>query len=52
MTSATERFKRLLADALERVCVLEEQLELAQARLAELEERSSNGVAEKEAVSG
>lgn len=35
--TATERFKRLLADALERVCVLEEQLELAQARVAELE---------------
>ena len=27
MTSATERFKMLLAGALERVCVLEEQLE-------------------------
>ena len=36
MTSATERFKRLLADALERICVLEEQLEIAQAQLAEL----------------
>ena len=39
--SATERFKRLLADALERVCVLEEQLELAQARLAELEQTTT-----------
>ena len=36
--SATERFKRLLADALERVCVLEAELELAQARIAELEQ--------------
>lgn len=35
--TATERFKRLLADALERVCVLEEQLERAQQRIAELE---------------
>lgn len=35
--TATERFKALLANALERVCVLEEQLELAQARIAELE---------------
>lgn len=35
--TATERFKALLANALERVCVLEEQLELAQARVAELE---------------
>lgn len=37
MTSATERFKYLLANALERVCVLEEQLEIALARIAELE---------------
>jgi cell division protein FtsB len=36
--TATERFKRLLADALERVCVLEEQLEQAHARIAELEQ--------------
>lgn len=35
--TAVDRFKRLLADALERVCVLEEQLEAAQARTAELE---------------
>ena len=35
--SAIERFKALLANALERVCVLEEQLELAQQRIAELE---------------
>ena len=37
MTSATDRYKMLLATALERVCVLEEQLELAQQRIAELE---------------
>lgn len=37
--TATERFKMLLASALERVCVLEEQLELAQQRIAELEAR-------------
>jgi hypothetical protein len=35
--TATERYKMLLANALERVCVLEEQLELAQARIAESE---------------
>lgn len=35
--TATERFKTLLVNALERVCVLEEQLEAAQARLTELE---------------
>lgn len=35
--TATERYKMLLANALERVCVLEEQLEAAQARIAELE---------------
>jgi len=33
----------LLANALERVCVLEEQLERAQARIAELEVESPNG---------
>lgn len=37
MTSAAERFKTLYANAVERVCVLEEQLEAAQARIAELE---------------
>ena len=36
--TATERFKRLLVDALEKVCVLEEQLEQATARIAELEQ--------------
>jgi cell division protein FtsB len=36
--TAVERFKWLLANALERVCVLEEQLEAAQARIAELEQ--------------
>jgi hypothetical protein len=35
--TAAERFKALLANALERVCVLEELLEQAQARVAELE---------------
>lgn len=35
--TATERFKRLFADAVERICVLEEQLELAQGRVDELE---------------
>ena len=35
--NATERFKMLLANALERVCVLEADLEQAQARVAELE---------------
>lgn len=37
--TAAERFKALLANALERVCVLEEQLEAAQARIAELEQQ-------------
>lgn len=45
--TATERFKALLANALERVCVLEEQLEKAQeanARLlAELGRDSEDG---------
>lgn len=40
--TAADRFKALFANAVERVCVLEEQLEAAQARVAELE-------AEKEA---
>jgi hypothetical protein len=35
--TATDRFKMLLANALERVCVLEEQLEQAQTRIVELE---------------
>jgi hypothetical protein len=37
MTNATERFKMLLANALERVCVLEEQLELARERIHDFE---------------
>lgn len=37
MTTATERFKTLLANALERVCVLEAELEQARARIDELE---------------
>ena len=35
--TAVDRFKILLANALERVCVLEEQLEQAQQRIQELE---------------
>ncbi len=34
--TATERFKQLFANAIERVCVLEEQLELAQAEIERL----------------
>jgi hypothetical protein len=41
--TAIERFKALYANAVERVCVLEEQLERAQARIAELE----TGIAEQ-----
>ena len=41
--TATERYKMLLATALERVCVLEAELEEMQARLAELEATSENG---------
>jgi hypothetical protein len=37
MTSAAERLKAMFANAIERVCVLEEQLEKAQARIVELE---------------
>jgi hypothetical protein len=37
VATATERFKALLANALERVCVLEEELETARARISELE---------------
>jgi hypothetical protein len=37
IATATARFKGLLANALERVCVLEEELEVAQARIRELE---------------
>lgn len=38
--TAIERFKMLLANAFERVCILEEQLEKAQARIKELEEQT------------
>lgn len=38
--TATERFKALFANTVERVCVLEEQLEIAQARIAELEAKA------------
>jgi hypothetical protein len=43
--NATERFKMLLATALERVCILEAELELAQQRIDELEAEkgASNG---------
>lgn len=34
--TATERFKALFANAIERICVLEAELEQAQAHLAEL----------------
>lgn len=47
--TATDRFKALLANALERVCVLEEQLEQAQeanARLLAEIGRDSEGEAE------
>jgi hypothetical protein len=37
VTSATDRFKRLLANALERVCVLEAELEQRDERIADLE---------------
>jgi hypothetical protein len=37
MTSAIDRFKMLLANALERVCVLEEELEKAQEQIAKAE---------------
>jgi hypothetical protein len=37
VTNATDRFKMLLAGALERVCVLEAELEETQERLAVLE---------------
>jgi hypothetical protein len=37
VTSATDRFRMLLAGALERVCVLEAVLEQRDARIAELE---------------
>jgi hypothetical protein len=39
--SATDRFKALLANALERVCVLEAELEQARARISELEAEAS-----------
>ena len=35
--NATDRYKMLLATAFERVCVLEENLEIAQQRIEELE---------------
>ena len=38
--TATERFKRLLADALERVCVLEAELEVAHAELEQARDRA------------
>lgn len=40
--TATERFKKRFSDLVERVCVLEEQLEQAQARIVELEEAQSH----------
>jgi hypothetical protein len=47
MTSAIDRFKILLANALERVCVLEAELEEARERIAELEQLSANGSQDK-----
>jgi hypothetical protein len=46
--TATERFKKLYADAIERVCVLEEQLESARERIVELE--NANREDEREPV--
>lgn len=43
MTSATERFKALFANTVERVCVLEAQLEEAQAEVERLKQEVSNG---------
>lgn len=37
MTTATERFKALFANAVEYACVLEAKLEQAEERIAELE---------------
>jgi hypothetical protein len=44
--TATERFKAMFANAVERCCVLEAALEQAQTRIAELEGQ----IAEKEAA--
>lgn len=48
MTTAIERFKMLFANAIERVCVLEEQLELARAQIEALEKE----IEEKEKEDG
>lgn len=40
--NATDRFKALFLNTVERVCVLEEQLELAQAKIKELEENGAD----------
>ena len=51
---AAERFKALFANTVERVCVLEAQLELAQAEIErlnkELEKGEQNGNVSEEAV--
>jgi hypothetical protein len=44
VTSATDRYKMLLANALERVCVLETELEQARERVAELEARDEQPI--------
>jgi hypothetical protein len=48
--TATERFKALLANSLERVCVLEEQLEKTQIELADLKSQQNGEVTDKEVV--
>jgi hypothetical protein len=40
--TATDRFKMLLANALERVCLLEAELEQARQQIAELDEKTAN----------
>lgn len=46
VTTATERYKTLLANAFERVCILEEQLDQALDHIRELEEGEVDKMAE------
>lgn len=46
--TARERFKTILADALERLCVVEEQLELAQQKIVELEGGDAGGSTDRD----